>query len=159
MITTLKSTSRRQVRFGDERCGGSLSANLRVDGQKQHIRPNFGASKHNIAMPIRIKEDGKCCDCVGKVHAITRGDLLDMRFPKGSKRLEDRRKRNTLLLSAIGFKRLEDRGKRKTLLLSPMRISALGGNIQGDEAEVSRGRDNLIDEIEGLSAVPTVRCL
>ncbi len=129
MITILKSTSRGQVRKGDELCGGSLSANLRVDGQKQHIRPNFGASKHNIAKPTRIKEDGKCCDCVGKVHVLTRGDLLCMRF-------------------AMGNKRLEDRVKRTTLLLSPMGFSAFGGNIKGDEAEVSRGRENLINEIE-----------
>ena len=31
-----------------------------------------------------------------------------MRFPKGSKRLEDRGKRNTLLLSPRGFKRSHD---------------------------------------------------
>ena len=55
-----------------------------------------------------------------------------MRFPMGSKRLEDRVKRTTLLLSPVGF-------------------SAFGGNIKGDEAEVSRGRENLINEIEGLS--------
>ncbi len=79
MIATLKRSSRRQVRGGDDPCEGSLSANLRVDGQKQHIRLNPGASKHNIAKPIRIKEDGKCCDCVGKVHALTRGDLIVMR--------------------------------------------------------------------------------
>ncbi len=103
MITTLKSTSRGQVRGGDEPCGGSLSANLRVDGQKQHIRLNFGASKHDIAMSTRIKEDGKCCDCVGKVHALTRGDLLYMRNAGGTKRLEDRGKRNTLLLVSMEF--------------------------------------------------------
>ena len=38
-------------------------------------------------------------DCVGKVHALTRGDLLYMRIAGGTKRLEDRGKRNTLLLS------------------------------------------------------------
>ena len=84
MITILKSTSRRQVREGDDPCGGSRSANLRVDGQKQHIilkaaPPNFGASQHNMAKPIRIKEDGKCCDWVGKVHVLTRGDLTGRR--------------------------------------------------------------------------------
>ncbi len=140
MITILKSTSRGQVREGDDRCGGSLSANLRVNGQKQYIRPNLGASQHNMAKPIRIKGDGKYCDCVGKVHVLTRGDLLCMRFPIGSKRLEDRVKRTTLLLSPVGF-------------------SAFGGNIKGDEAEVSRGRENLINEIEGLSAVWTGRYL
>ena len=140
MITTLKSTSRGQVRGGDEPCGGSLSANLRVDGQKQHIRLNFGASMRNIAMSTRIKEDGKCCDCVGKVHALTRGDLLYMR-------------------NIGGTKRLEDRGKRNTLLLVSMEFSAFGGNIEGDDAEVSRGRENLIYEIEGLSAVWTGRYL
>ena len=49
----------------------------------------------NIAMSTRIKEDGKCCDCVGKVHALSRGDLLYMRIAGGTKRLEDRGKRNT----------------------------------------------------------------
>ncbi len=67
------------MRGGDEPCGGSLSANLRVDGQKQHIRLNFGASMRNIAMSTRIKEDGKCRDCVRKVHALSRGDLIVMR--------------------------------------------------------------------------------
>jgi len=134
MITTLKSTSRGQVRGDDEPCGGSLSANLRVDGQKLHIRPNPGASKHNFAKPIRIKGDGKCCDCVGKVHAITRGDLLHKRY-------------------SIGVRRLEDRVKRITLLLLQMDYSACGGNTSGDEVEVSRGRENLTCEIEGPSAV------
>ena len=48
MMTISKSTSRRQVRGGDEPCEGSRSANLRVNGQKLHIRLNLGASKHNI---------------------------------------------------------------------------------------------------------------
>jgi len=48
----------------------------------------------------------------------------------------------------IGSKRLEDRVKRTTLLLSPVGFSAFDGNIKGDEAEVSRGRENLINEIE-----------
>jgi len=128
------------VRGGDEPCGGSLSANLRVDGQKQHIRLNPGASKHNFAKPIRIKGDGKCCDCVGKVHAITRGDLLDKRY-------------------SIGARRLEDRDKRSTLLQLQPEYSAGSGNTPGDEAEVSQGRENLIDEIEGPSAVWTGRYL
>ncbi len=140
MITILKSTSRGQVREGDDPCGGSLSANLRVNGQKQHIRPNPGASKHNIAKPIRIKGDGKCCDCVGKVHVLTRGDLLSKRYFMRPKRLEDRYIRSPLLLSQLG-------------------CSALDGNIEGDEAEVSRGRENLIDEIEGPSAVWAGRSL
>ena len=60
---------------------------------------------------------------------------------------------------AGGTKRLEDRGKRNTLLLVSMEFSAFGGNIEGDDAEVSRGRVNLIYEIEGLSAVWTGRYL
>ena len=40
---------------------------------------------------------------------------------------------------AGGTKRLEDRGKRNTLLLVSMEFSAFGGNIEGDDAEVSRG--------------------
>jgi hypothetical protein len=32
---------------------GSRSANLRVDGQKSHIRPNPWVSKHNIAKPVQ----------------------------------------------------------------------------------------------------------
>ncbi len=60
---------------------------------------------------------------------------------------------------AGGTKRLEDRGKRNTLLLVSMEFSAFGGNIEGDDAEVSRGRENLIYEIEGLSAVWTGRYL
>ncbi len=34
-----------------------------------------------------------------------------------------------------------------TLLLVSMEFSAFGGNIEGDDAEVSRGRENLIYEI------------
>ena len=33
----------------------SLSANLRVDGQKSYIRPNPWESKHNIAKPVQRK--------------------------------------------------------------------------------------------------------
>ncbi len=49
--------------------------------------------------------------------------------------------------------------KTDTLLLVSMEFSAFGGNIEGDDAEVSRGRENLIYEIEGLSAVWTGRYL
>ena len=43
---------------------------------------------------------------------------------------------------AGGTKRLEDRGKRNTLLLVSMEFSAFGGNIEGDDAEVSRGHNS-----------------
>ena len=67
--------------------------------------------------------------------------------------------RSALHAECRGTKRLEDRGKRNTLLLVSMEFSAFGGNIEGDDAEVSRGRENLIYEIEGLSAVWTGRYL
>ena len=51
MIATLKSTSREQVRGGDEPCGGSLSANLRIDGQKSHRRPSLRVSRPSTTKP------------------------------------------------------------------------------------------------------------
>ena len=53
-MTTLKSTSRRQGWKGDQPSEGSRSANLRANGQKQHIRPNPRASQHRETKPVRI---------------------------------------------------------------------------------------------------------
>ena len=53
-MTSLKSTSRRQGRAGDQASERSPSANLRADGQKSHIRPNLWASQHNMTKPVRI---------------------------------------------------------------------------------------------------------
>ena len=47
----LKSTSRWQGRKGDQPSERSLSANLRADEQKSHIRPNPWVSEHNITKP------------------------------------------------------------------------------------------------------------
>lgn len=52
-MTITKSTIRRQGLKGDLRFEGSRSENLRVDGQKSHIRPNPWAREHNIPKPIR----------------------------------------------------------------------------------------------------------
>ena len=52
ILTTLKSTSRWQGRKGDRPSERSLSANLRADGQKPHIRPNPWVSEHNITKPV-----------------------------------------------------------------------------------------------------------
>jgi len=54
VMTITKSTSRRQGRKGDRPSEGSRRANLRVDGQKSHIRPNPWAREHNIPKPDRI---------------------------------------------------------------------------------------------------------
>ncbi len=53
ILTTSKSTSRRQGQRGDPMSERSLSANLRADGQKPHIRPNPWAREHNIPKPAR----------------------------------------------------------------------------------------------------------
>ena len=52
ILTTLKSTSRRQGLRGDPMSERSRSANLRADGQKSHIRPNPWVSEHNITKPV-----------------------------------------------------------------------------------------------------------
>ncbi len=52
-MTITKSTIRRQGLKGDLRSEGSRSENLRVDGQKSHIRPNPWAREHNIPKPVR----------------------------------------------------------------------------------------------------------
>ncbi len=53
-MSLTKSTSQRQGQKGDLMSEGSLSANLRADGQKPHIRPNPWAREHNIPKPGRI---------------------------------------------------------------------------------------------------------
>ena len=53
ILTTLKSTSRRQGLRGDPKSERSWRANLRADGQKPHIRPNPWERKHNIPKPVR----------------------------------------------------------------------------------------------------------
>ena len=53
ILTTLKSTSRGQGWKGDRPSEGSLSAKLRADGQKLHIRLNPRASQHNMTKPVR----------------------------------------------------------------------------------------------------------
>ncbi len=53
-MTLTKSTSQRQGLQCNLRSEGSLSANLRADGQKPHIRPNPWAREHNIPKPVRI---------------------------------------------------------------------------------------------------------
>ena len=52
-MTITKSTIRRQGPKGDLRSEGSRSENLRVDGQKSHIRPNPWAREHHIPKSIR----------------------------------------------------------------------------------------------------------
>jgi hypothetical protein len=50
--STLKSTSQWQGREGDRPSERSLSANLRADGQKPHIRQNPWVSEHDITKPV-----------------------------------------------------------------------------------------------------------
>jgi len=78
-LTSLKSTSRRQVRKGDRPCEGSPSANLRANEQKLDIRPNPRASQHNMTKPTGSLGDGKFSGCAVKDHVLTRGDLPDLR--------------------------------------------------------------------------------
>ena len=51
ILTTSKSTSRRQGLRGDLMSERSRSANLRADVQKPHSRPNPWAREHNISKP------------------------------------------------------------------------------------------------------------
>jgi len=53
IMTTSKSTSRRQGQRGDPMSERSPSANLRADEQKSHRRPNPWAREHNIPKPVR----------------------------------------------------------------------------------------------------------
>ncbi len=53
-MDTNKSTSRRQVRFREESCEGSRSANVRDDEQKPHIRLSPWASRHNTSEAHRF---------------------------------------------------------------------------------------------------------
>ncbi len=52
-MTITKSTIQRQEPKGDPRFEGSRSEDLRVDGQKSHIRPNPWARERNILKPDR----------------------------------------------------------------------------------------------------------
>ncbi len=51
------NTSRRQGRFREGGSEGSRSANPWADGQKQHTRPSFRVSQHNMTKP-RVREIG-----------------------------------------------------------------------------------------------------
>ena len=73
------------------------------------------------------------------LHALTRGDLLHLRYLKEVRRLEDRAKRSTLLRLQWDY-------------------SVGNGNISGDEAEVSRGRENLSDEVESDGRPALAQC-
>src|SRR5512147_417417 len=48
---TIKSTSRRQGRKGDQPSEGRRRANVRADGQKPHTRLSSWASWHNTTKP------------------------------------------------------------------------------------------------------------
>ncbi len=85
-MTITKSTIRRQGLKGNLRSEGSQSENLRVvvsacehTGRQTEIaykaEPLGEGAQHSEAHPENMG-DGKCGNCVGKDHAITRGGLL-----------------------------------------------------------------------------------
>jgi hypothetical protein len=53
-ISISRSTSRRQGRSRETGSGGSRSAKLRADEQKQHTRPSLRASQHNMTKPTDL---------------------------------------------------------------------------------------------------------
>ncbi|MCP5006214.1 MAG: hypothetical protein GY941_20080 [Planctomycetes bacterium] len=84
-MTITKGTIRKQVLNGDLRSEGSRSENLRVDlpacectGRWTEIaykaKPLGEGAQHSEVRPENMGE-GKCSNCAGKDHAITRGDL------------------------------------------------------------------------------------
>ncbi len=84
-MTITKSTIRRQGLKGDLRSEGSWSENLRVDvsackrtSRQTEIaykaEPLGEEAQHSEARPENMG-DGKCGNCAGKDHAITRGGL------------------------------------------------------------------------------------
>lgn len=74
------TTSRRQGRYREVGSGGSRSAKVRVDEQKSHTRPGLRGKSAQDDETQWFASQGKCGDCVPKVHVLIWGDLTNKRW-------------------------------------------------------------------------------
>jgi len=77
--STMITTSRRQGQARESLSEGSLSAKLRADEQKSHIRPSFRGEWAQDHKTHRFEKYGKCGSCAVTVHVLIWGDLLNQR--------------------------------------------------------------------------------
>ena len=73
------TTSLRQVQPREGLCGGSLTAKVRADEQKSHIRPGLVGEWPKYHKALWFERHGKCGGCVLKVHVLIRGGLSNRR--------------------------------------------------------------------------------
>ena len=131
------TTSRRQGQLREGLSEGSLSAKLRVHGQKRHIRPGFRGESAQDDETRGIANQGKWRDCVTKVCILIWGDLsrllqnwVKANFQTGHWRIKPGLNN---LLSVI-----ESESDSKLLPI----MSACTGNCMSDGSEVSRGHSS-----------------
>jgi len=131
------TTSRRQGQLREGLSEGSLSAKLRIHGQKRHIRPGFRGESAQDDKTRGIANQGKWRDCATKVCILIRGDLNYM--PRNLVKVEVQKGHWIIkpglnnLLSAI-----ESEFDSKLLPV----LSACAGNRMSDGSEVSRGHSS-----------------
>ena len=122
-MDTTKSISRRQGRFREKSSEGSRSANVRVDGQKLHIRLSLWASWHNTTKPAgsggRVNAavaHGKLTFLSGEI-CLPCGRSIMSKIRQRFNRLTKRTRHIRLLLG--GYESLWETQIRQRLMMSP----------------------------------------
>jgi hypothetical protein len=131
------TTSRRQGQLREGLSEGSLSAKLRVHGQKRHKRPGFRGESAQDDKTRGIANQGKWRDCATKVCILIRGDLNHLlhngekaKVQQGNWRIKPG------LNKPLSF--VESESDSRLFLI----FSAYAGNRMSDGSEVSRGHSS-----------------
>ena len=132
------TTSRRQGQFREKLSEGSLSAKLRVHGQKRHIRPGFRGELAQDNETHGIANQGKWRDCATKVCILIWGDLNHLLH---SSEMEKVQKGHWKIKP--GLNSLLSAVKSESDSTPLQNISACAVNRIGDGSEVSRSHSSL----------------
>ena len=122
VMDTNKSTSRRQVRFREESCEGSRSANVRDDEQKPHIRLSLRASQPHMAKPAGSGDRVNAAFVHGKFTFLS-GEICasrDSRFMKKRRNRFTRLTKYPAYLSAVDrYESLSRETRNRQRVMSP----------------------------------------